>query len=162
MTRVTDLIDKAVAAEFEKPNVRKNGFEQSVLAKQIWREFDEDEQFSVGYPHLIRMINKSAKKLMKSALEKYRTAEFQLPFDLDGAMSIPDGEVWKIRVTESLSMEEWDKALADRLSQYEADGRVLKERQTADRLMKPYWRQHPGWNVGKCLRQIVNDASKKR
>lgn len=161
MSNFTDIVDKEVLTELEKPNVRLKGFAQSQLAKKIWDQIDDDQKFQVGHPALVRAINRSAKKHMKDAFTKYETAEFQLPFVIDGAMSIAEGESQKIRITETLSKEDWDRAIEERRKQYDAYGNMVKEYNTADTLMKPLWQKHPKWTVGQCLRQIVKDAGKK-
>lgn len=162
MSHFTDIVDKEVLAELEKPNVRLKGFAQSQLAKTIWDQIDDDQKFQVGHPALIRAINRSAKKQMKDAFTKYTTAEFQLPFVIDGAMSISEGDSQKIRITETLSRADWQRAFEERQKQHEAYGNALKEYKTADSMMKPIWEKHPKWSVGQCLRQIVKDAKKKR
>jgi len=162
MSHFTDIVDKEVLAELEKPNVRLKGFAQSQLAKSIWDQIDDDQKFQVGHPALIRAINRSAKKHLKDAFAKYQTADFQLPFNIDGAISIAEGDSQKIRVTETLSEEEWDRAFEDRRKQHEAYGTALQEHANANRMMKPIWKKKPKWTVGDCLRQIMKDAKKKR
>ncbi|MBA8799146.1 hypothetical protein FHW77_002865 [Agrobacterium sp. RC10-4-1] len=161
MSNFTDIVDKEVLAELEKPKVRSKGFIQSQLARAIWDQIDDDQKFQVGHPQLIRAINRSAKKHMKSALAKYETAEYQLPFNIDGAISIPDGETQTIRITETLSQDDWDRAFDERRKQHEAYGNALEEYANANRMLKPIWQKHPKWTVGQCIRQIVKDASKR-
>lgn len=156
MSHLSDTITKHV-----QEAMNKNGFEPRLVAPRIWEELEDEDRKQCGLAEIIRRMKATAKSLTADAFAVIRSEQLEMPFKIDGAVSM-DIEGNTIRLTESLSQLEFHRAIEIRRKQIKDDERALKEWESAEKLVLPYWRDHADWTFGQCLRQFASDQRNTR
>lgn len=151
MSHLSDTITKHV-----QEAMNKKGFEPRMIAPRIWEELEEEDRRQCGLVEIIRRMKATAKSLTADAFAIIRSEQLEMPFKIDGAVSM-DIEGNTIRLTESLGQLEFRRAIEIRRKQIKDDERALREWESAEKLALPYWRDHADWTFGQCLRQFAND-----
>lgn len=155
MTQLSDTINRHV-----QEALTKEGFDPRALAPKVWEELDEDSRSVLGIEGIIRRMKQAAKVLTSDALQRLGSKQIELPFRIDGAVVV-DVEDRRIRLTESLNQLEFARAIEIRKKQIKDDQAQLKEWESAERIARPYWRDHPDWTFGQCVKAIAKDFRAK-
>ena len=155
MSHLSNTINQTVEAALSR-----DGFEPRKLAPVIWEQLDEESRASCGHAELIRRMKTAAKELTKDTLFEQLSEQAELPFVIDGAVSL-GGEKRMIKRTSSLTKFEFGLALKDRKKQLKADTNALKSWTTASKSLAPYWEKHPDWTVGQCTEALAKEIASK-
>ena len=156
MSQLSDTINRHV-----QEALNKDGFEPRRIAPKVWEELDEESRATVGIAEIIRRMKQTAKTLTADAFAVTKSDQIELPFRLDGAVSM-DLERRTIRLTESLTQLEFNRAIEIRKQQIAYDQAQLEEWISAGKLARPYWKKHPDWRFGDCVQAIAADLREKR
>jgi hypothetical protein len=156
MSQLSDTIAKHVQA-----SLNKDGFEPRLIAPRVWEELTDEDRKQCGLAEIIRRMKQAAKTLTANAFAVIKSDQIEMPFKIDGAVAI-DIEGNTIRLTESLSQFEFRRAIDIRRKQIKEDQKSLKEWESAEKLARPYWQDHPDWTFGNCLKQFARDNSIRR
>lgn len=156
MTQLSDTINRVV-----QEALTKDGFEPRLLAPKVWEELDEDNRKACGLAEIIRRMKQAAATLAQNSIARLSTSQIELPFKLSGAVAI-DVDARKIKLTEALSQMEFNRAMEIRRKQIKDDQAQLKEWETAGRMAAPYWRDHPDWTFGQCVRAMSKEVKGKK
>lgn len=158
MTQLSNIINRVV-----QEALTKEGFEPRLLAPSVWEELDEENRKACGLAEIVRKMKSAANTLAQDSISRLASSQIELPFKLSGAVAI-DVEARKIKLTEALSQMEFKRAMEIRRKQIKDDQAQLKEWEDAESLANPYWRKHPDWTFGQCVKAMSKDmrAAKKK
>lgn len=155
MTQLSDAINKHAKAALDDV-----GFDAREVAPKVWADLDDESRMTVGLAEIVRRLKAASQSLTKEAFVVKDDPQFQLPFQIDGAVSL-DIDHRLIRRTASLTQQEFRRAIEVRRQQIAHDQRSMREWESAGRAVQPYWRRHPKWTFGRCIEELVKESTSK-
>jgi hypothetical protein len=155
MSQLSNLVNQEVSNALSS-----DGFDAPTLALKVWEKLDNKSRRTCGVAELIRRMKRAAVNLTKDTFKISGSQQIELPFEIDGAVSI-DLDVRKIRLTESLSQIEFARAIEIRREQIRHDRIALEAWETAAKSVSPYWQSHPDWTFGQCVKALSEGSIKK-
>ena len=155
MTAYSAIINRTV-----EEAMSADGFDATALAPKVFKKIGKSDRERTSIATITRDLKDAANNIAKRAVKQHETAQIAFQFfPLPGAVAL-DLEGHKIKFTRSLSRMEFKRAKAIRKDHHLAAGEAVKVFEDAEKAFNPYWDQHPDWNAGQCMDQLVEDRSK--
>lgn len=154
MSQLSTVINKTVHEA-----LKEDGFEPRKLASKVWEQLDDENRQACGLSEIIRRMKAAAKTITKDVFSLTGENQIQLPFQIDGVVSL-DIESRTIRRTESLTLPEFKRAMTIRKKQVKDNRKSLRGYEQALKAMMPYWEKNPDWTLGQCAAALGEDLAK--